>query len=197
MDWFHNLQVRTKLVLSFSILMLLLITLTVTSYSSIRTMAQLVVNMHANQLLPIKDIATSNVYAVYENRALYRYIGELDSDLREQALTNMGKFEQQMWDFLASYRKTNLTQHEIDLLSRFDQAWTLYKGYQNDILKVIQTQSVDVDADRKAYRMMFAGITRNTGYCHPSALSIIWNRDNWRWTFSMRFYMPLAVASIA
>ncbi len=134
--------------------MLLLITLTVTSYSSTRTMAQLVVNMHANQLLPIKDIATSNVYAVYQNRALYRYIGELDPDLREQALTNMGKFEQQMWDFLASYRKTNLTQHEIDLLSRFDQAWALYKGYQNDILKVIQTQSVDTDADRKAYRMM-------------------------------------------
>jgi len=41
MDWFHNLQVRTKLVLSFSILMLLLITLTVTSYSSTRTMATL------------------------------------------------------------------------------------------------------------------------------------------------------------
>lgn len=84
MDWFHNLQVRTKLVLSFSILMLLLITLTVTSYSSTRTMAQLVVNMHANQLIPIKDIATGNLYAVYQNRALYRYIGEVDPDLKDQ-----------------------------------------------------------------------------------------------------------------
>ncbi|WP_421252693.1 methyl-accepting chemotaxis protein [Aeromonas jandaei] len=154
MDWFHNLQVRTKLVLSFSILMVLLIALTATSYSSTRTMAQLVVNMHANQLVPIKDIATSNVYAVYQNRALYRYIGELDPDLREQALTNMGKFEKRMFDFLASYRKTYLTQREIDLLSRFDEAWAVYKGYQGDILKLSQTQGVDADADRKAYRMM-------------------------------------------
>lgn len=154
MDWFHNLQVRTKLVLSFSLLMVLLIALTATSYSSTRTMAQLVVNMHANQLVPIKDIATSNLYAAYQNRALYRYIGELDPDLREQASTNMGKFEKQMFDFLASYRKTTLTQRETDLLSRFDQAWAVYKGYQGDILKLSQTQGIDADADRKAYRMM-------------------------------------------
>lgn len=154
MDWFHNLQVRTKLVLSFSLLMVLLIALTATSYSSTRTMAQLVVNMHANQLVPIKDIATSNLYAAYQNRALYRYIGELDPDLREQALTNMDKFEKQMFDFLASYRKTSLTQREIDLLSRFDEAWAVYKGYQGDILKLSQTLGIDADADRKAYRMM-------------------------------------------
>lgn len=154
MDWFHNLQVRTKLVLSFSLLMVLLIALTATSYSSTRTMAHLVVNMHANQLVPIKDIATSNLYAAYQNRALYRYIGELDPDLKEQALTNMGKFEKQMFDLLASYRKTTLTQRETDLLSRFDQAWAVYKGDQVDILKLSQTQGIDADADRKAYRMM-------------------------------------------
>ncbi|QPR55778.1 methyl-accepting chemotaxis protein [Aeromonas allosaccharophila] len=154
MDWFHNLQVRTKLVLSFSILMLLLITLTVTSYSSTRTMAQLVVNMHANQLIPIKDIATGNLYAVYQNRALYRYIGEVDPDLKDQSLANMDKFEKLMWESLANYRKTNLTQRETDLLSRFEQTWSAYKGYQNDILKLAQTQGMDIDADRKSYRMM-------------------------------------------
>lgn len=45
MDWFHNLQVRTKLVFSFSILMVLLVALTVTSYSSTKTMSQLVVKI--------------------------------------------------------------------------------------------------------------------------------------------------------
>ncbi len=154
MDWFHNLQVRTKLVFSFSILMVLLVALTVTSYSSTKTMSQLVVNMHANQLLPIKDIATGNLYAVYQNRALYRYIGEVDPDLKDQSLVNMDKFEKGMWDSLAKYRKTYLTQREIDLLSRFDQTWAVYKGYQNDILRVAQTQGIDAEADRKSYRMM-------------------------------------------
>ncbi|MCS3766695.1 methyl-accepting chemotaxis protein [Aeromonas hydrophila] len=154
MDWFHNLQVRTKLVFSFSILMVLLVLLTLTSYYSTRTMMQLVSNMHANQLLPIKDIANANLYAVYQNRALYRYIGEVDPDLKAQALVNVDKFEKGMWDSLASYRKTYLTQREVDLLTRFDQAWTTYKEYASEILKLAQTPGQDGVPERNAFRLM-------------------------------------------
>ncbi len=154
MDWFHNLQVRTKLVFSFSILMVLLVVLSLTSYYSTRTMMQLVSNMHANQLLPIKDIANANIYAVYQNRALYRYIGEVDPDLKAQALVNVDKFEKGMWDFLASYRKTYLTQREVDLLTRFDQAWATYKQYASEILKLAQTPGQDGVPERNAFRLM-------------------------------------------
>ncbi|WP_412055125.1 methyl-accepting chemotaxis protein [Aeromonas sp. CD] len=154
MDWFHNLQVRTKLVFSFSILMVLLVVLSLTSYYSTRTMVQLVSNMHANQLLPIKDIANANIYAVYQNRALYRYIGEVDPDLKAQALVNVDKFEKGMWDFLASYRKTYLTQREVDLLTRFDQAWATYKQYASEILKQAQTPGQDGEPERNAFRLM-------------------------------------------
>ncbi|WP_017408152.1 methyl-accepting chemotaxis protein [Aeromonas hydrophila] len=154
MDWFHNLQVRTKLVFSFSILMVLLVVLSLTSYYSTRTMVQLVSNMHANQLLPIKDIANANIYAVYQNRALYRYIGEVDPDLKAQALVNVDKFEKGMWDFLASYRKTYLTQREVDLLTRFDQAWATYKQYASEILTLAQTPGQDGEPERNAFRLM-------------------------------------------
>ncbi|MCC0183806.1 methyl-accepting chemotaxis protein [Aeromonas hydrophila] len=154
MDWFHNLQVRTKLVFSFSILMVLLVVLSLTSYYSTRTMVQLVSNMHANQLLPIKDIANANIYAVYQNRALYRYIGEVDPDLKAQALVNVDKFEKGMWDFLASYRKTYLTQREVDLLTRFDQAWATYKQYASEILKLAQTPGQNGEPERNAFRLM-------------------------------------------
>nr|WP_270811953.1 methyl-accepting chemotaxis protein [Aeromonas sp. S41-2] len=148
------MQVRTKLVFSFSILMVLLVVLSLTSYYSTRTMVQLVSNMHANQLLPIKDIANANIYAVYQNRALYRYIGEIDPDLKAQALVNVDKFEKGMWDFLASYRKTYLTQREVDLLTRFDQAWTTYKQYASEILKLAQTPGQDGEPERNAFRLM-------------------------------------------
>ncbi|ELM3718444.1 methyl-accepting chemotaxis protein [Aeromonas hydrophila] len=154
MDWFHNLQVRTKLVFSFAILMVLLVVLSLTSYYSTRTMVQLVSNMHANQLLPIKDIANANIYAVYQNRALYRYIGEVDPDLKAQALVNVDKFEKGMWDFLASYRKTYLTQREVDLLTRFDQAWATYKQYASEILKLVQTPGQQGEPERNAFRLM-------------------------------------------
>nr|WP_257980667.1 methyl-accepting chemotaxis protein [Aeromonas hydrophila] len=148
------MQVRTKLVFSFAILMVLLVVLSLTSYYSTRTMVQLVSNMHANQLLPIKDIANANIYAVYQNRALYRYIGEVDPDLKAQALVNVDKFEKGMWDFLASYRKTYLTQREVDLLTRFDQAWATYKQYASEILKLAQTPGQDGVPERNAFRLM-------------------------------------------
>ncbi|MGV2943704.1 methyl-accepting chemotaxis protein [Aeromonas hydrophila] len=148
------MQVRTKLVFSFAILMVLLVVLSLTSYYSTRTMVQLVSNMHANQLLPIKDIANANIYAVYQNRALYRYIGEVDPDLKAQALVNVDKFEKGMWDFLASYRKTYLTQREVDLLTRFDQAWATYKQYASEILKLAQTPGQDGVSERNAFRLM-------------------------------------------
>nr|WP_323938049.1 methyl-accepting chemotaxis protein [Aeromonas hydrophila] len=148
------MQVRTKLVFSFSILMVLLVLLSLTSYYSTRTMVQLVSNMHANQLLPIKDIANANIYAVYQNRALYRYIGEVDPDLKAQALVNVDKFEKGMWDFLANYRKTYLTQREVDLLTRFDQAWATYKQYASEILKLAQTPGQDGVPERNAFRLM-------------------------------------------
>ncbi|MCP1265432.1 methyl-accepting chemotaxis protein [Aeromonas hydrophila] len=148
------MQVRTKLVFSFSILMVLLVVLSLTSYYSTRTMMQLVSNMHANQLLPIKDIANANIYAVYQNRALYRYIGEVDPDLKAQALVNVDKFEKGMWDFLASYRKTYLTQREVDLLTRFDQAWATYKQYASEILKLAQTPGQNGEPERNAFRLM-------------------------------------------
>ncbi|WP_230581439.1 methyl-accepting chemotaxis protein [Aeromonas hydrophila] len=148
------MQVRTKLVFSFAILMVLLVVLSLTSYYSTRTMVQLVSNMHANQLLPIKDIANANIYAVYQNRALYRYIGEVDPDLKAQALVNVDKFEKGMWDFLASYRKTYLTQREVDLLTRFDQAWATYKQYASEILKLAQTPGQEGEPERNAFRLM-------------------------------------------
>ena len=122
MDWFHNLQVRTKLVFSFSILMLLLGVLTLTSYSSTKEMATLVENMHANQLIPIKDLANANMQAIYTSRALYRYVLENDEKTRKENENNMLRCESNMNEPIDKYRETSLTQPEIDLLARFDQA---------------------------------------------------------------------------
>ncbi|MBL0456502.1 MCP four helix bundle domain-containing protein [Aeromonas enteropelogenes] len=153
MDWFHNLQVRTKLVLSFSTLMMLLVTLTFIGYSSTKTMMLLVDDMYTNQVLAIKDLAKANVYAVYQNRALYRYIGEVDSDLKAQAITNLTKYETEMRNALTNYRKTTLTRRESDMLARFEQAWATYKEYESDILRLAQNPDNGQMA-RDAFQLM-------------------------------------------
>ncbi|UBH26362.1 methyl-accepting chemotaxis protein [Aeromonas enteropelogenes] len=154
MDWFHNLQVRTKLVLSFSTLMLLLMALAAIGYNSAKSMMLLVDNMYANQVLAVKDLAKANVYAVYQNRALYRYIGEVDGDLKNQARTNLDKYENEMRSALASYNKTVLTLPETNALARFEQAWATYKEYELDILRLAQNTDVNGQAERNAFQYM-------------------------------------------
>ena len=154
MDWFHNLQVRTKLVFSFSILMLLLGVLTLTSYSSTKEMATLVENMHANQLIPIKDLANANIQAIYMSRALYRYVLENNEKTRKENENNMLRYESNMNELIDKYRKTSLTQPEIDLLARFDQAWAIYKPIADSIIRTVQSDAGDNLNNQKAAIML-------------------------------------------
>ncbi len=154
MDWFHNLQVRTKLVFSFSILMVLLVILTLTSYHSTKAMAQLVKNMHANQLVPIRDLANANMQAIYMNRALYRYVLESSEESRRTNAGNMLRYEKQLNKLLDAYRKTSLTQPEIDALARFDQAWAIYKTSADTIINTAQADIVDSLNNQSAAKLM-------------------------------------------
>ncbi|MEM0553843.1 MULTISPECIES: methyl-accepting chemotaxis protein [Aeromonas] len=154
MDWFHNLQVRTKLVLSFSVLMVLLVTLTVTSYYSTKTMALLVRSMHANQLVPIRDLANANMQAIYMNRALYRYVLETKEETRKLNAGNILRYESQLNKLLDAYRKTYLTQPEIDALARFDQSWVTYKSYADIIMRTAQSDTGDNVNNQRATQIM-------------------------------------------
>lgn len=154
MDWFHNLQVRTKLVLSFSTLMLLLVGLSAISYNTTNTMMHLIDGMYADRLLPIKDLANARRYAIYHNRALYRYFGEIDTESKEEVLANLNKFEQTMQDSMVQYRKSELDPQEVEQLSHFNATWTTYKRYAADILRLAQLSNTDGQAERDALRLM-------------------------------------------
>ncbi|MBY0445674.1 MAG: MCP four helix bundle domain-containing protein, partial [Burkholderiales bacterium] len=52
MNWFHSWQVRSKLILSFLIVLLMLFLVALLGYSSTSKTNDLVGNMHANQLTP-------------------------------------------------------------------------------------------------------------------------------------------------
>ncbi|MEJ2792204.1 MCP four helix bundle domain-containing protein [Iodobacter sp. LRB] len=78
MNWFHSWQVRSKLILSFLIVLLMLFLVALLGYSSTSKTNDLVGNMHANQLTPIKDLANANMQAIYHNRDLLRYIAETE-----------------------------------------------------------------------------------------------------------------------
>ncbi|MCX7208479.1 MAG: methyl-accepting chemotaxis protein [Proteobacteria bacterium] len=149
MNWFHSWQVRSKLILSFLIVLLMLFLVALLGYSSTSKTNDLVFNMHANQLTPIKDVANANMQAIYHNRALYRYISETERRDMESTEARMNKYESQMNQELDKYRKTDLTPPETDALKRFDAIWPTYK----ELAKEVMTHSYAEKGDGKENKL--------------------------------------------
>lgn len=135
MNWFHSWQVRSKLILSFLIVLLMLFLVALLGYSSTSKTNELVGNMHANQLTPIKDLANANMQAIYHNRDLLRYIAETGHAEMDSTEKRMDQYEKDMWLLIEKYRKTELTPIEIDALKRFDAAWPPYKESAKEVMK--------------------------------------------------------------
>lgn len=127
MHWFHQLQVRSKLLLSSSILLSLVALMGVIGYTAVGKVAVLAENMHANQLTPIVDVANANMQAIYQSRALYRIMVEPTLDGMDIAKARSQAYEKEMLTQLDKYRKTVLTPAEVELLRKFDVAWPAYK----------------------------------------------------------------------
>lgn len=162
MNWFHQMQVRSKLLLSSSVLLLLSLLMGVIGFMAVGKIAALVSDMHANQLTPIMDVANANMQAIYHNRSYYRVIVETTPEGMTEALSRADKFEKDMNVLLDKYRKTELSPPEVEALRKFDAAWPKYKEACSETIRLAQTDGGNnAEANAKA-----AGLMKST--CRPA-----------------------------
>ncbi|KMN30856.1 hypothetical protein VI26_20350 [Chromobacterium sp. LK1] len=154
MQWFHNAQVKTKLVISFTLVLAFLLALGFVSYSATERMSAVMVNLFDNQLTPIKDIGNAARSAMASNRSLYRYIAETDTKTMDEVDAEIAGFDKSMTASLDAYRKTDLTPPEVDALRRFDAAWANYQSYVNEVKKLSYTDRGDGENNKLALKLM-------------------------------------------
>ncbi|WP_293932698.1 methyl-accepting chemotaxis protein [Iodobacter sp.] len=135
MNWFHSWKVSSKLIVSFITVLALLLGVAFLGYSSTSKTNDLIGDMHANQLTPIKDIANANMQAIYINRSIYRYILETSRSDMDASEARMIKYETEMFRLLDKYRKTDLTPIETEALKRFDASWPIYKEAAKEVMQ--------------------------------------------------------------
>jgi methyl-accepting chemotaxis protein len=127
MKWFHQLQVRSKLILTMGALLALTVAMGLLGFLSIGKIATLVDNMAADQLAPIVDVSRAQIEGTAHNRSLYRLIVEPTLKLREEQLASIEANEKQLMALMEKYRKTQLWPEEVEDLKKFDAAWPAYK----------------------------------------------------------------------
>ncbi|WP_440029552.1 methyl-accepting chemotaxis protein [Chromobacterium amazonense] len=154
MNWFHDLQVKTKLGAAFTLLLCLLLLLGVVGFSATGKMSGLLNDMYSNQLIPIKELGNAARNAMAVNRSTYRYIAETDQKSMDQVEANIEKFTKNMNASLEVYRKTILTPPEVDALRRFDSTWAAYEGYAKEIKNLSYTDTGNNENNKKALKLM-------------------------------------------
>jgi methyl-accepting chemotaxis protein len=136
MKWFHQLQVRSKLIMTVGILLTLTVSMGLLGYFSIGKVATLVDNMAADQLAPVVDVSKSQSEATAHNRDMYRLMLEPTRKLREVQVTRSEEHEKLMISLMDKYRKTELWPEEVEDLKKFDAAWPAYKASCTEIMRL-------------------------------------------------------------
>ncbi|MCP1293233.1 methyl-accepting chemotaxis protein [Chromobacterium sp. S0633] len=154
MQWFHNAQVKTKLGLSFGVVLCFLLALGFVSYTATERITGVMVNLFDNQLTPIKDIGSAARNAMASNRSLYRYVAETDTKTMDAVELEMAGFEKSMNASIDAYRKTDLTPPEVDALRRFDAAWAIYQPYATEVKRLSYTDRGDGENNKIALKLM-------------------------------------------
>ena len=154
MNWFHQLQVRSKLTLSFLALLAITLALALVGFMGIGKTANLVQDIYDNQLESIKDVANANMEAIQHNRLMYRHIAETEMTQMNDAAKKMAEHEKKMETFMDKYHKTDLSPPEVELFKKYTVQWPAYKAACAEVLHFSYTDIGDGENNKKAATLM-------------------------------------------
>lgn len=140
MKWFHQLQVRSKLTLTISVMLALTLIMGLLGFLSIGKIATLVDNMFADQLTPIVDVSKAQIEVTDQNSGMYQLILEPTLKLREEQIARSNEHDKQLVALMEKYRKTKLWPEEVEALEKFDVAWPAYKAGCAEMVRLSSTE---------------------------------------------------------
>ncbi|KYG63804.1 hypothetical protein AZI86_13350 [Bdellovibrio bacteriovorus] len=123
---FSSLSLSKKLILGFLVISVFVVAMGGIGLYAGKKLNSSMRNLNDNNLIPVADIGNANMAAIYHNRALYDLLSSRPEEV-PPVLEGITKYEKRMKELLDKYRKTFLTQKEIELLNKFDQSWPKYE----------------------------------------------------------------------
>ncbi len=136
MNWFHNLQVRTKLLLSFGVLLALLLTMGIVGYQASARVNAGLEDLFTNQFSPLIGISNARVAAMTHNRALYRYLAETDKTKMDDAAAHMDQYDKELFQQMKLELGSTMEPEEADANRRWQTQWPIYLSASKEAMKL-------------------------------------------------------------
>jgi methyl-accepting chemotaxis protein len=124
--FFMKLNIRSKLLLAFTAILVLTGMVGYVGISSANTINSLVVDMYQDQLTPIKLLNYASIQMLYYARSLRDYLLESNLTKLDAIAAKMDGYEQKANGYIDTFRQETLTDEEKTLLAKFDKYWAEY-----------------------------------------------------------------------
>lgn len=134
MQWFYNLKIGKKLLVSF--LMLSAIT-AVVGYLGVSNMSKIndmLNNLYEKETLGISYVKEANINLIYFGRAEKNFLLAPSASERDEFTKRMEEYEKTMKTNLDKARPLFYSDKGKDLLSRLDRAWEDYRGVNKKVI---------------------------------------------------------------
>ncbi|QIY81293.1 methyl-accepting chemotaxis protein [Chromobacterium violaceum] len=154
MSWFHNLQVRTKLLLSFGVLMALLLVMGIIGFQASAKVNAGLEDLFTNQFSPLVGISNARVAAMTHNRALYRYLAELDKAKMEEAAAHMDQYDKDLFQQMKVELGSTMEPDEAEANRRWQAQWPIYLSASKEAMRLAYEDTGNGEGRKKAMEVV-------------------------------------------
>jgi len=127
MNWFKNLKISMKLLLSFSLLAVITLIVGYKGYSGLNGIAESQNTIYVNCLIPIRDLGYANASLLVTRGDLTAMLGTNDINKRKEYAASIEKETKNVDDLFENYSKNVNNKEEQEVLLQFISEWKLYK----------------------------------------------------------------------
>ncbi len=125
MEFLSNIKISTRLLLGFSIPIILLVTIILLAYANINGLAHNINTLHNDRLLPIKQLGIIQAQQFQIQGSLYKYL--LVPTERAAIEANIEESIKVIDEQLKLYKQSYLVEAEKTTLREFETAWAAYR----------------------------------------------------------------------
>lgn len=123
MQWFYNLKIASKLLLSFAVVALFAAIIGWVGVSAVSRLDAAATDMYVNQLIPIRDLSYANAGLLAARADVRSMLMSSNMTEREKYMASIEKYAKETEERLASYSKSVLTADEQQILRKFRDAY--------------------------------------------------------------------------
>lgn len=138
MQWFHNLKLATKLIVSFLLVAIIAATIGFFGVRNINVVNDLMTDMYANQLVAMDDIATVRVNSAENYRRTLQMAVVTDQKDREDILKQIQEGREAINEAYKKYLATVLSPEEQAVVPKLDAATDKYREVADKVNELIR-----------------------------------------------------------